>query len=135
MDLWKEVVEKASNVEVKASLQLSSKTREINSRCPKGYRPLAKKEKNKANQEHGDKDRDKAKFNNPSFANSQSQAQVSKKDRLPGGQQRGHLAIKIYATKVAKKDKDITKDLSHIECYTCKQKDHYAKNCPQKPKN
>lgn len=41
------MIEKTIDVEIKASLQSSFKTREINSRCPKDYRLLAKKDKNK----------------------------------------------------------------------------------------
>lgn len=70
LDLWEEVEEKAVNVEAKTSLQLSSEARKTNFKCPKGYRPLAKKEKVEANQELEDKDKDKTKFNKPSFANS-----------------------------------------------------------------
>ena len=37
----------------------------------------------------------------------------------------------VNTTEVTKKDKDKDKikDLSHIECYTCKQKGHYANMC------
>ncbi len=34
-----------------------------------------------------------------------------------------------------KKDKDKAKDLSYIECYTYKQKSHYANKCLKKSKN
>ncbi len=71
--MWNEVVEKAVNIEVKASLSSPSMTREINSRCPKGYRPLVKKNKNNINWEHWDevpnKDKDKVKSHNSSSAN------------------------------------------------------------------
>lgn len=43
------MVEKTINAETKASLQPPFGTREIDSRCPKGYKPLAKKNKDKAN--------------------------------------------------------------------------------------
>ena len=99
--------------------------REIDSKYPKSYCPSVKKDKEDANQEYrneaSSKDREKAKFYNPPSAN-QPQAQVSKKcERSCCG---GFLALD--ATKVAKKDKDKAKDLSHIECYTYKQKSYYA---------
>lgn len=47
MDLLEEVIEKAINAEAKTSLQPLSGTREIGSRCPKGYRLLPKKKKTK----------------------------------------------------------------------------------------
>ncbi len=45
LDAWEEVVEKASDVEAKANLQPPFYVREINSKCPKSHRPLAKKDK------------------------------------------------------------------------------------------
>ena len=41
------MVEKIVDVKAKTSLQLSSETKKIDSRYLKGYRPLAKKEKEK----------------------------------------------------------------------------------------
>lgn len=69
------MVEKAIDVEVRASLQPLSGTREVDFRCPKGYKPSAKKEKDEVNQKHWDanKDKDKAKFYNSFFANSEPQ--------------------------------------------------------------
>lgn len=51
------MIEKTVNTEVKTSLQPPFGTREIGSRCPKGYRPLAKKDKDKINQEYQDRDK------------------------------------------------------------------------------
>ncbi len=139
LDAWEEVVEKAVNAEAKASLQPPSGTREIDSRCPKGFRPSVKKDKDEANREHRDrdKDKDKAKPHNPSSANSQPQTQASKKDKRHGNHRGGHPATEVNATEIAKKDKDKdkAKDLSHIKCYTYKQKGHYANKCPEKSKN
>lgn len=67
MDLWEEVVKKAVNAEAKASLQSLFKTRKIDSRCKKSYRPSAKKDTNEAHPEYWDEY--KAKSHNPSFAN------------------------------------------------------------------
>lgn len=69
LNLWKEVIEKAVNIEIKASLQPSSKTKEIESRYPKSYRLLAKKDKDKATWEYWDGDKYKAKSHNPFPAN------------------------------------------------------------------
>ena len=65
------MVKKTIDIKVKASLQLLSRIRKIDFKCPKGYRPSAKKEKNKASWEYQDrdKDKDKAKLHNPLFAN------------------------------------------------------------------
>ena len=63
------MIEKTIDAKAKASLQPLSETREINSRCPKGYRLLTKKKKDKISQEHWDRDKDKAKSYNLSFAN------------------------------------------------------------------
>lgn len=78
-----------------------------------------------------DKVKDKAKFHNPSSANSQPQAQTSNKNKHKS-HRKGLLATGINTIKIAKKDKDKTKDLSYINCYTCKQKGYYANKCPKK---
>ncbi len=129
------MVEKAGDVEVKVNLQPPFYVREINARCPKSHHLSVKKDKENIYWECRDKaskDKDKAKSHNFSSAN-QPQTQAPKKDKC--GRQRGHPAIAINATKVAKKDKDKAKDLSHVKCYTCKQKGHYANKCPKKSIN
>lgn len=107
--MWEKVVEKTVNVEIKASLQLFSGTREINFKYPKGYRPLSKKNKFEANWEHWDKDKDKAKPHNlyPPNTN-QLQTQASKK--CHGSHQGDHLATGVHTTKIAKKNKDKAKN-------------------------
>ena len=57
------------NAKTKTSLLPPFKTREINSRYLKNNKPLAKNDKNNANWENQDGDKDKAKSHNPSFAN------------------------------------------------------------------
>lgn len=52
LDFWKEIIKKAVNAKVKASLQLFSGTKEIDTMCQKGYKPSTKKDKNEANQKH-----------------------------------------------------------------------------------
>ncbi len=69
--MWKEVVEKAIDIELEANLQPFCGTKEIDSRCPKDYRPSAKKYKDKAIREYWDRNKDKAKSHNLSFTNSQ----------------------------------------------------------------
>ena len=136
LDTWDEVVEKAVNVKVKASLQPLSKTKEINSRYSKSYRPSTKKNKNNASRGHCNKtftnDKDKAKSHNSSIVN-QPQTQASKKDKR--GCWESYLATEVNITKIAKKNKEKDKDLSYVKCYTCKQKDHYANKCLEKSKN
>ncbi len=77
-------------------------------------------------------DKDKIKSHNSSFAN-QLQTQAPKKDKR--GCWGSHPATGINATNIAKKDKDKTKDLSHVKCYTCKQKGYHVNECPEKSKN
>lgn len=67
LDLWKEVIETTVNAEAKTSLQLSSGTRKINCRYSKIYKPLAKKDKDKATWEYWDEE--KAKPHNLSLTN------------------------------------------------------------------
>ena len=52
--MWEKVVKKAVDVEAKASLQPSFETREIDSRCPKRYKPLVYKDKDDAYWEQRD---------------------------------------------------------------------------------
>ncbi len=131
------MVEKTGDVEIKAKLQPLFFVREIDSRCPNGHRPLAKKDKEDTYWESRDEtSKNKAKFQTSSSAN-QSQTQAPKKDKRSRRRvYRGHPTIGVNATEVAKKDKDkASKDLSHVKCYTCHQKGHHANKCPGKSKN
>ncbi len=134
-------MEKVGDVEAKANLQPPFYVRDIDVRCPKDHRLSSKKDKEdtyREPQSETSKDKDKAKSHNSSTSTNQHQpqTQASKKDKRGrrGGHGGGHPATGVNATKVAKKDK-APKDLSHIECYTCHQKGHYATKCPDKPKN
>ncbi len=133
--MWNKVVEKAGDVEAKANLQPHFYVREINARYLKGHHPLVKKNKEDTYWEHcneASKDKEKAKSYNTSSAN-QPQTQAPKKDQC--SRRRGYPVTGVITTKIAKKDKDKAKDLSHVKCYTCKQKVHYANKCPEKLKN
>ncbi len=128
-------MEKTSDAEVKANLQTSFYVRDINARCPKGHRPSATKDKEDTYwepQNKASKDKDKAKSHSSSASANQPQTQAPKRDKR--GRQGGHPTTRVNATEGAKKDK-ASKDLSHIEYYTCHQKGHYATKCPDKPKN
>ncbi len=131
-------MEKAGDVEAKANLQPPFYVRDIDARCPKGHRLSAKKNKEdiyREPQNEASKDKDKAKFHSSSSSANQPQTQAPKKDkRGRRGGHGGHLATEVNATEVAKKDK-APKNLSHIECYTCHQKSHYATKYPDKLKN
>lgn len=129
------MIEKAVDTKAKVSLQPSSRSREIDFRYPKSYRPSAKKDKNEATQEHWDADKAKSYNLFPAANTSQSQTQAFKKDKSYGSCQGGHSTTGVNATKVAKKNKDNAKELSHIKCYTCKQKGYYANKYPKKSKN
>ena len=67
------MVEKTRDIEAKANLQLPFYIRKIDSKCLKGYCPSVKKDKKDANWEYrneaSSKNKEKAKFYNPSFAN------------------------------------------------------------------
>ncbi len=127
------MVEKTDDVEAKANLQPLFYVRDIDARCPKGYRLSAKKNKEDTYWEPRDKgsNKDKAKSNSSVSAN-QSQTQAPKKDKR--GCCGSHSATRVNTTEVAKKDK-APKDLSYIKYYTCHQKGHYVTKCSDKPKN
>ena len=132
------MVEKAVNVEAKTNLQPFSKTRKIDSKCPKRYRPSVKKDKDNAYWEQhnkaSNKDKETAKFHNLLSSANQPQTQASNSIKRQRKEQKGS-ATRVNATKIAKKDKDKTKDLSHNKCYIWKQKGHHANKCPDKSKN
>ncbi len=74
LDVWDKVIEKAIDIEAKASLQPLSRTRKIDSKCLKSYKLSVKKDKkHDANRENRDEDKDNAKSHNLSSANSQPQ--------------------------------------------------------------
>ncbi len=134
LDGWEEVVEKVDDVEAKANLQPLFYIRDIDARCPKDHRLLAKKDKEDTYRElqnEASKDKNKVKSHSSSASANQPQTQASKKDKR--GRRGGHPATGVNATEVAKKDKT-PKDLSHIECYTYHQKGHYATKCLDKSK-
>ena len=66
-------MQKVGDAEVKASFQPPFYVREINSKCPKGYCLLVKKDKDDANRENHDesssRDKEKAKSHNLSSIN------------------------------------------------------------------
>ena len=70
LNAWDKMVEKAINIEAKASLQPPSGPRKIDSRCLKEYKPAVKKDENDTywghRNEASNKDKEKAKFHNPS---------------------------------------------------------------------
>ncbi len=128
-------MDKAGDAKAKANLQPPFYVRDIDARCPKDHCPLAKKDKENTYREpqnEASKDKDKAKSHSSSTFANQPQTQAPKKDKC--GRWGSHPATGVNATKVAKKDK-APKDLSHIKCYTCHQKGHYATKCPDKQKN
>lgn len=63
-------MENVIDVKAKTNLQTPFKTRKINSKYPKNYKLLVKKDQNNANQEYQDKTiKDKANFHNFFFLN------------------------------------------------------------------
>ncbi len=129
------MVKKAGDTEAKANLQPLFYIKDIDAKCPKGHRPLAKKDKEDTYRElqnEAFKDKDKAKSHSSSTSANQLQTQAPKKHKR--GRRGSHPATEVNATKVAKKDK-VSKDLSHIKCYTCHQKGHYTIKYLDKPKN
>ena len=75
--MWNKVVEKTVDVEAKAGLQPLFGTKKIDSRCPKGYRLLIKKDKDNTYWEYcneaSNRDKKKVKSYNSSFSANQPQ--------------------------------------------------------------
>lgn len=130
------MVKKANNIKAKTNLQLPFYIKEIDFRYLKDYCLLAKKDKKDTYWELCNKvsnnDKNKAKFYNFSSAN---QPQIYASKKIKCSHCGGHLATEVNITKVAKKYKNQAKNLSHVKCYTCKQKSNYTNKCPKKSKN
>ena len=98
-----------------------------------------KKDKNDTYWEHCDeafnRDKEKIKSHNFFYFANQPQTQASNYKNRQESWWEGYPATGVNTTKIVKKDKDKVKDLSHVKCYICKQKGHYANKCPAKPKN
>ena len=81
------MIEKVINAEVKAGIQPSFRTKKINFRYSKRYRPLIKKNKDNAYQkqrnEATNRDKKKAKSHNPYFSANQPQIQASNFKKHP----------------------------------------------------
>ena len=129
LDSWDEVVDKTVDAEAKASLQAPSGTREMDSRCPRGQRPTKKEDKDSRDYEKN-KSSQNPPTNTSSSGTQSSPAQPKKeqnsRSRQGGSRRQGQgqntPATGVNATAIKKekdKDKD-KKDLSNIECYTCK---------------
>ncbi len=77
-------MEKAGDAEAKANLQPLFYVRDIDARCSKGHRPLAKKDKKdtyREPQNEASKDKNKAKSHSSSNSANQPQTQAPKKDK------------------------------------------------------
>ena len=139
LDAWDKVVEKTVNAEAKTGLQPPSGTRKIDSRYPKGYKLLVKKNKDNTYQEQynetSNRDKEKTKSHNPLSSANQPQILASNSKKYQEKRRGGHPATRVNAIKIVKKDKNKAKDLSHVEYYIYKQKSHYINKCLEKPKN
>ena len=145
LDSWEEVIEKAINTEVKALLQSSASTRDMDSRCSRGNKPARKEEKDSSGK---NKSTDSIPADTSSEKQSSSTQQTSsanpKKNQdhqkggswRRGGRQRQGQSHDSPATGVnASTVKKEVKDISQVEYYNCHRKGHYATMCPQRPKN
>ncbi len=90
---------KAGDAKAKANLQPPFYVRDIDAKCPKGHRPLVKKDKEdtyREPQNEASKYKDKAKSHNSSTSANQPQTQAPKKDkRGRRGGHGGHPAIGV----------------------------------------
>ena len=114
------MIEKTVNAEAKAYLQSNSKTRRVDSMYLKRYKTTK--------METGETIKDTKKKKSPqilpgNLSRTHPSIKLSKKDNgcQEEYQSLSNPASGVNATKVAKKykDKDKTKDLSHIKCYNC----------------
>ena len=116
LDSWDEVVEKAVDAEAKVSLQLHSRTREMDSKCPRDKRPSKATDENKSTQTLS------ANWGGDQISDEMSNRSPGKKDSGP--HQSSYQGFRQNSHRSAK-------DLSRITCFNCDQKGHYATQCPK----
>ena len=131
------MVKKAVDVEIKANLQPPSGTKEIDFKYLKNYKSSAKKKKIKPVKSIGLKTIIRQSLTTLCLLIQVSLRPQPLKKKRHKSRQESHLVTGVNATEVAKKnkDKDKTKNLSYIKCYTCKQKSYYANKYPKNSKN
>ena len=124
LDSWDEVVEKAVNVEAKASLQLPSKTREMDFKCPRVEQPV------KTNDFSEPKEKNKSTHTlSANWGSDQMSDEMSVWS--PGKKDSGPYWGSYQSSRQGSRRQGSTKDLTHIMCFTCDQKGHYATQCPK----
>ena len=115
LDSWDEVVEKAVDAEAKASLQLYSRTRKIDFKCPRGKR-LVKTD-------NLSKPKKKTKFFHTFSANwDGDQISDEMSNRSPGKKNSGPHRSSYQGFC----QQGSAKDMSHITCFNCGQKGYYS---------
>ena len=139
LDSWEEAVKKAVNAEAKALLQSSFSTRDMDSKYSQGNRLAEKEEKDFGGK---NKSTDSASADTSSGKQSSSTQQTSsanpKKDQnyQGGPRHRGRRGRRrgqdSPATGVNITPEKEEKDISHVECFHCRRKGHFANKCPQK---
>ena len=135
LDSWEEAVEKAVNAEAKALLQSSSSTHDMDSRYPQENRPAEKEEKNSGGK---NKSTDSAPADVPSGKQTSSTHQKKDQNYQGGPRHRGRRGRRrgqdSPATGVNITLEKEEKDISHIKCFHCRRKGHFANKCLQKKK-
>ena len=143
INFWEEVMEKAINAEVKATLQSSASTRDMDSRCSRGNRPAKKEEKNSSEKNKSTNSSSADTFSGKQFSSTQQTSSNPKKDqdhqRGPrrhggwGGQDCNIDSLTTDVNIVPKKERK-DRDMSKVECFNCHRKKHYSKKYPWNPK-
>ena len=122
LDSWDEVVEKTINAEAKASLQLYSRTRKMDSKCPRDELPVKSDDLSEP--------KEKTKFPHIFSANwGSDQMSDEMSDRSPGKKDSGPHCGSYQGSRQSSHRS--AKNLSHITCFNCDQKGHYTTQCPK----
>ena len=132
LDSWEEAVEKAVNVEAKTLLQPPLGIREIDAKCLQGYKPTKKEDKDSGE----NKSNDIPSADVPSGKQTSSTNQKKDQNYQEGprhcsrwGQRQGQDSPATGVNITPEKEE---KDISHVECFYCRRKGHFANKCPQK---
>ena len=146
LESFEQLVKKVVEAEGKASLRPRTTTREMDQRCPQGNRPAyttVAKSPASATWDPQDEPSKKVptQYNPPHFSyphSSQSENGFDRKARMEKKQRhrhdqarRGSVSTSVTGVNASSPFVGARKELGQVTCYNCRERGHYARNCPE----